>query len=177
MLDILMRRRSVRKFKSTKISKEDIEKIIKAALLSPSSRGLNPWSFIIVTDQELLKKLAFSKEHGSLFLKGAPLGIVVIADETINDVWVEDTSIASVIIQLQVESMDLGSCWIQIRNRMHDSNKTSEDYVKELLDIPDKYKVESIIAIGYPDQEKRPHKEEELEYNKVYTDKFDNKYS
>ncbi len=172
MLDIMIKRRSIRKFKNTKILKEDIDKIIQAALLAPSSRSRKSWNFIIVTDEELLKKLALSKEHGSQFLKDAPLGIVVIADGTDNDVWVEDTSIASIIIQLQAESINLGSCWIQIRNRMHNINCTSEDYIKELLDIPENYKVESIIAIGHPNEVKQVNKIEELEYGKVFRDKY-----
>lgn len=176
MLNILIKRRSVRNYKNAKITEDDIEKIIKAALLSPSSRGRKSWNFIVVTDEGLLKKLALSKKHGSQFLKDAPLGIVVIADETITDVWVEDASIASIIIQLQAESMDLGSCWIQIRNRMYDANQTSENYIKELLDIPENFKVESIIAIGQPDEIKQAHKVEELEYGKVFRDKFGEKY-
>lgn len=175
MLDILLNRRSVRSFKKDKLEKEKIEKLVKAALLSPSSRNLNPWEFIFVDDTNLLNRLSNSKAHGSAFLKGAPLGIVVIADPEKCDVWVEDTSIASIIIQLMAETMNLGTCWIQIRKRMHNSSVTAEDYIKEVLNIPKEYKVESIIAVGYPNHDKIPHNEDELMYEKVFSNKYGEK--
>lgn len=172
MLDILFKRRSIRKYKGLEISQEDIEKLKKAALLSPSSRSKFPWEFIFVSNKNTLAKLAKSKEHGSAFLKDAVLGIVVLADETVTDVWIEDSSIASIIIQLQAETMGLGSCWIQIRNRMFNEKITSESYIKDLLEIPDNYKIESIISLGYPDETKFSYSEENLKLDKIHKDKF-----
>jgi nitroreductase len=171
-LSMLKKRRSIRKFEEKEIEKEKIDKLIEAALRSPSSRGLNPWEFIVVTDRELLDKLSRSKEHGSSFLMGAPLGIVVIADPEKCDVWVEDCSVASIIIHLTAESLGLGSCWIQIRERMHDEQKTAEEYIREVLEIPGKYKVESIIGIGYPAEEKPSHSRESLSYDKLHRESF-----
>lgn len=165
MLEVLKVRRSIRKFKEKKIEKEKIEQLIKAVLLSPSSRNLRPWEFIIVDNKESLKKLSLSKEHGSSFLKDAALGIVVIADSEKCNVWIEDCSIAAIILQLTAETINLGSCWIQIRERWHDTTITAEEYVKKVLDISDKYKVESIIAIGYPNEIRAAHDESQLEYN------------
>jgi len=172
MLNLLLKRRSIRKYKAEPIPAGQVETLIKAALLSPSSRNLRPWEFVVVTDKDTLEKLSHSKEHGSSFLKDAPLGIVVLADETKSDVWVEDASIASIIIQLAAESMGLGSCWIQIRKRMHNSSVTSADYIKSLLSIPEKYGVESIIALGYPNETKSPHTGDELSYSKFYYNEF-----
>ena len=172
MLDLLINRRSIRKYKDILIEKDKIDKLIKAALLSPSSRGICPWEFVVVQNKETIEKLSIAKENGSGFLKDAPLALVIIADSTKSDVWVEDTSIASILIQLQAEKMGLGSCWIQIRNRFHDKVKTSEEYVKEILEIPENYSVESIIAAGYPNESKRPYSDEDLKYNKVHKDKF-----
>lgn len=172
MLDILRKRRSIRKYKNKEIEPEKVEQLIKAVLLSPSSRSLRPWEFIFVEDKEILERLSRSKEHGSSFLKNAALGVVIIADPEKCDVWVEDSSIASIILQLTAETLNLGSCWIQIRKRWHDSSITAEDYVKEFLKIPAKYRVESIIAIGYPDEEKPPYDYAGLKYEKVYQNSF-----
>lgn len=168
MISCLQKRRSIRKFKETGIEKEKVNKLVKAALLSPSSRNIRPWEFIVVEDKCLLEKLSHSKLHGSTLLKGAPLGIVVIANSDESDVWVEDTSIASIIIQLTAETLGLGSCWIQIRKRMHDNNISSEEYVRNELNIPEHYKVASIIALGYPDETKHPYTEDDLQYDKVF---------
>jgi nitroreductase len=167
MLDILRNRRSIRRFKDKEIEQELIEVLIEAALRSPTSRGINPWRFLFVTDRALLEELSRAKESGSSFLKGARLGVVIIAMEGDSDVWVEDCSIASIILQLTGQSLGLGSCWIQIRNRMHDSHLSAEDYIKEALDLPENMRVESMIAFGYPDEKKAPVPKEELQYEKI----------
>lgn len=174
MLEMLYRRRSIRKYKDIEIPQKDVDKLIRAALLAPSSRSRLPWEFILVSDKEILESLAKSKEHGSSFLKDAALGIVVLADENVTDVWIEDTSIASLLIQLQAETMGLGSCWIQIRNRMHDEKITSENYIAKILDVPNNYRIESIVALGFPNETKSPHSEEDLKFNKIHTNKFGN---
>jgi nitroreductase len=172
MLDVLKKRRSIRKYKSDQIEKEKIDILIKAALLSPSAKDIKPWKFIVVTDKELIEKLSFSKEGGSQFLKGAPLGIVVLAETSKSDVWIEDTSISSIIVQLAAESIGLSTCWIQIRERRQSSEKTSDQYVKEVLGIPDSCSIESIIAVGYPDEYLPAHTEDELLYDKVYSNGY-----
>lgn len=172
MLELLFKRRSIRKYRDIFIEKDKVDKLIKAALLSPSSRGIRPWEFIIIEDKSTLNNLSKSKTHGSSFLSEAALGIVIIADTTKSDVWVEDTSIASTIVQLQAEEMGLGSCWIQIRNRMHNDKVTSDQYIKQVLDIPENYCVEAIISIGYPNEIKKAYDESELKYNKIHREKF-----
>ncbi len=167
MLDILRERRSIRRYKDRKIEDEKIERLMEAALRSPSSRGINPWRFVFVTDKPALEKLSKSKESGSGFLKGASLGVVICAVERESDVWVEDCSIAAIILQLAGQSLGLGSCWIQIRKRMHSSSLSSEDYVKQLLGLPGNFLVESIIAFGYADEDKEPIAREQLEYGKI----------
>jgi nitroreductase len=176
MLNLLFKRRSIRKYQGKPIEGEKIQELIKALLLSPSSRNIKPWEFIVIDDRELLKQLASSKSSSAAFLSGAALGIVIIADSQKSDVWVEDCSIASIILQLMAESLGLGSCWIQIRERWHESGQRAGDYIKKLLNIPEPYQVESIIAIGYPAENKSPHSESELPYYKVHFNDFGKAY-
>ena len=167
MIELLRKRRSIRKFSSEKIAPEAIGTLIEAALRAPSSRGINPWEFILVDDPELLLKLSQSKQHGAEFLKGASLGIVVCADSTKSDVWIEDCSIAAIIIQLTAVSLGLGSCWAQIRNRQHDAGKSAETYIRELLGLPEQLQVESIVGIGHPAEIKGPVTADRLQYDKI----------
>ena len=171
-LSLVQKRRSIRQFLDKPVEKEKIDLLMEAALRSPSSRGFNPWEFIVVTDRDLLEKLSKAKTHGASFLENAPLGIVVCADPEKCDVWIEDASIASILLHLAAESLELGSCWIQIRMRMHDQTKTSQEYVQELLNIPQNLNVESMIAIGYPAESKPPHRKENLPYEKVYYNEY-----
>ena len=171
-ISLIQDRRSIRKFIPRQVEKEKIEIIIEAALRSPSSMSRNPWEFIVVTEQGLLKKLAKAKPHGSTFLKDAPVGIVVLADPAKCDVWIEDASIASIFLHLAAESLGLGSCWIQIRDRMHNDDMAAKEFISQALGIPGEIQVESIVAIGYPDEKKDPHGKNELQYEKVYLNKY-----
>jgi nitroreductase len=167
MIELLRNRRSIRKFTSEKITPEAIETIIEAALRAPSSRGRNPWEFILVDDPQILDKLSTSKQHGSEFLKNAPLAIAVCADSTKSDLWVEDCSIAAIVIQLTAVSLGLGSCWAQIRERQHDSVITAEGYIQELLGLPEQIKVECVLGIGHPAEEKQPVPVDKLQREKI----------
>ena len=172
MIELLRRRRSIRKFSAEKVAPEAVETLIEAALRAPSSRGINPWEFILVDDPELLGRLSQSKQHGSEFLKGAPLGIVVCADSTRSDVWVEDCSIAAIIIQLTAVSLGLGSCWAQIRNRQHDAEKSAETYIRELLGLPERIRVETILGIGHPAEKKSPVSADKLQHDKIKNNRW-----
>jgi nitroreductase len=167
MLDILRKRRSIRSYEDKEIESEKIELLKEAALRSPTSRGINPWRFVFITDRSKLEELSRAKESGSSFLEGARLGVVVCAAGDESDVWVEDCSIASIVLQLCAQTLGLGSCWIQIRKRMHSDSLTSEDYVKRVLSLPENLKVESMIAFGYPNENKSPISKDQLEYDKI----------
>ena len=176
-MDLITKRRSIRRFTADKVEAEKVEILKEAALRAPSSRGINPWEFIFITDRNLLANLSAAKPHGSTFLKDAPLGVVVCADPQKSDVWVEDASIATIFVELAAASLDLGSCWIQIRKRMHGETQSSEAYIANLLNIPSQLKVESMIAIGYPAESKPPHSKEELQNEKVYLNQYGEKAS
>ncbi len=174
MLDLLNKRRSIRQFQCRPIEKEKRDLILEAALRSPSSRNFTPWEFIVVSDPQRMEAISRAKEHGSAFLKGAPLAVVVCADPEKSDVWIEDCSIAAILIQMTAQSLGLGCCWVQIRRRMHDAGKSSEEYLKQLLDIPERFTVEAIIGIGYPDEVKPGHPKESLQFDKLHFGRFGN---
>ena len=167
MIELLRNRRSIRKYTDKSIDPDKIELLKEAVLRSPSSRNFDPWEFIFVDDREILRQLALCKPHGVKFLEHAALGIVICADEQKSDVWVEDCSIASILVQMVAQSIGLGSCWIQIRKRAYDETTTSEDYIKDLLNLPGHMKVESIISLGYPAETREPVPKESLKYEKI----------
>ena len=166
-LSLIQNRRSIRKYKDKAVEAETIDLLVEALLRAPTSMGNNSWKFVVVTDTERLEKLSRAKPHGAAFLKNAPLGIVVCADPQISDVWIENSSIASIYIHLTATSLNLGSCWIQIRERPHDDTRSAEAYVADVLDLPVHLRVLSIIAIGYPDESKAPHPRDALAYDRV----------
>ena len=170
--ELLKTRRSIRKYLPQKVEAEKIDIITNAALMSPASKRTNSWEFIVVQDTNTLQKLSECREHGSQFLADSPLGIVVIADKSKSDVWFEDASIASIIIQLQAVDLGLESCWIQVYNRKKDETISSEAYIKQLLQIPENYAVLNIISIGYPNEVKKSFEENKLQKEKIHKELF-----
>jgi nitroreductase len=172
MIELVRNRRSIRSYTGKPIDGAAMALLVETLLRAPSSRNINPWEFIVVDDPALLEKLAASKQHGSSFLKGAASGIVVCADETKSDVWVEDCSIAAILAQMTAQSLGLGSCWIQIRKRPHDSATSAEAFIQELLGLPAHVRVESIISIGHPAETRKPLPADQLQYDKVRHNRY-----
>ena len=171
---LIKNRRSIRKYKKQEIEKDKIKKLMKAVLFSPSSKARYPCEFIFVNDKELLAKLSQSKPHGSAFLANAPLGIVVTADSAKSDVWIEDASIATTFILLAAETLGLGACWIQIRKRKYSETIDSEEYIRNILSIPDNRRVLAMVGVGYSDEIKMPRQEGDLEYDKIFFNQYGN---
>jgi nitroreductase len=170
--ELLRTRRSYRKFTDERITEEELQLIEQAALMAPAGKRMNEWEFITVTDRETLQKLSKSKENGAELLSEAPLAIVVLADSTVCDTLVEDTSIAAILMQLQAAELGLGSCWVQCRGRHDVNGNACEDNVRKILGIPSHYLVECIIAIGHKGQERQPYDLSKLRYDKFHSEKF-----
>lgn len=169
---LIKNRRSTRKFTEQSLSPEQVELILRAALMAPASKRSNPWQFVVVEDKEMLRQLSGCKKNGAGFLEGCSLAVVVLANVMESDVWVEDASIASIYMQLQAEDLGLGSCWCQVRNRMTENETDANEYVRRLLDIPYQLDVLSIIGFGYKDQVRKPFDEAHLQWEKVHIGKY-----
>lgn len=167
LIDLLRARRSIRRFTDQPVEPEKIDLLVEAALRSPSSKGNNPWEFVVVTDPVMLKQLAVAKAHGATFLQGAPLAIVVCADPAKSDVWVEDAAIATTLIHLQATDLGLGSCWVQIRLRQRMDGTSSQTYLSNLLGLPENMMVLAIVGIGYPVDSKSGHPRSSLCFHQV----------
>jgi len=172
LLELLRIRRSTRSFMETQLTPELVEQLMHAVLMSPASKRSNPWQFILVDQTETLKSLSECKKNGSQLIAGCSLAVVVVADPQKSDVWIEDASIASFVLQLEAEDLELGSCWVQVRLRQTADGEDSEAYVRRTLEIPDNLRVESIIAIGVKVEARKPFDESRLEWEKVHINRF-----
>ena len=162
-------RRSMRKFTDEKITAEEQRQLMRAALMAPSSKGLHSYEFVVVEDSNNIAELAKSKDRGAEFLEGAPLAIVVMADPSVSDVWVEDASVAATMLLLQAEDMGLGACWVQIRKRADEQGNDAENNVRKILNIEPEKRVLCIVAVGHKGMERKPQNEERLAWDKVRT--------
>lgn len=162
----------MRKFTGEELTQDEVVSLLKAALMSPTSKRSNSWQFVVVDDKSTLELLSKCKEAGASFLKDAAVGIVVFGDPLASDVWIEDASVASLMIQLQAEDLGLGSCWIQVRERYTAAGMPAGEYVQGVLDIPLQLQVLSIIAIGHKGMERKPFDESRLLWEKVHLNKY-----
>ncbi len=163
----MLKRRSTRKFNDEPVTKEELDKILQAALLAPTSMNRKPCNFMVIERKETLTDLANSKDHGAGLIDGADKAIVVVADTMVADTWIEDSSIALTYMHLMATELGLGSCWVQIHLRSK-NGKDSEEIVRDILKIDDHYRVVGIMALGHSDDIPPAHELADVDKNKVH---------
>jgi len=170
--DLVKNRRSIRQFTDEKLTAEEVEQIVRAALLAPTSRNCRACNFVLVEEKETLQQLALCKANYATFLGNCALAIVVLNNPVQSVAPVEDASIAATFIQLQAEDLGLGSCWAHISGRETANGQDSEQYIRDLLNIPLQYGVTCVIGIGHKKGVVKPHEEEHLLWENVYIERF-----
>ena len=149
LLDVILSRRSIRRYENKEIPKDVLDKIVEAGRQSPSAANRQPYRFVIVTDSEIKKQLQglFSR-----FLKNAPVIIVGCANPKalLTGKWATvDTTIALESMVLAAWSLGIGSCWI---------GSFKEQKIKDSLKIPQDWKVVALVTLGYPAETPKPRK-------------------
>jgi nitroreductase len=170
--DLVQRRRSHRKYTTEEIDAEEVRLILRAALMSPTSKSQRSWQFVVVDDKMEIEKLADAKELGSQFMKEAPLAIVVLGDPMENDCWIEDGAIAAISMQYQAEALGLGTCWVQMRGRGLNDGTSADTVIRGVLDIPDHLSVLCILAVGHKADERKPQNDDSLKWEQIHVNKF-----
>ena len=173
--ELAKKRRSVKQYTSQEVEKETIDSIIEAGLRAPSGRAIRPWEFVVVRDKELLGKLSIAKPAGAEFLKDAAVAVVVCADPSKSHIWIEDCAIVAITMQYAAHSMGLGSRWSQMRDNHYNDQKSTREYIAEVLGLPDHLEVECIIAMGYAGEEMVPYPKKELAFDKINYDRYGRK--
>lgn len=150
MEDVLDYRRSVRRYTGEAIGPDQLEQILRAGLLSPTSRGRRPWEFVVVQERAMLERLSHCREESARMLCGAACAIAVFASGEKSDVWTEDCAIAMSNMHLMAVCLGLGSCWIQGRLRRAEDGRTADAFCRELLGVPETYTLAAILSVGVP---------------------------
>lgn len=167
LIDVMFKRRSSRKFTDEPITKDELDKILQAALLAPTSMNRKPCNFLVVERPETLSRLASCKNHGAELLAGANKAIVVLADAFVADTWCEDSSIALTYMHLMATDLGLGSCWVQIHLRDKDG-QDAEEVVRDIVKVDPNYRIVGIMALGHIESAPEPHTPEDLDKSKIH---------
>ena len=173
-LELAQQRRSIRKYTSQPVEPEKIEQLLQAALMSPASKRCNPWEFVVVTDHEVLCRMAGCRTYGSQMLTEAALGIIVCVDASLTDTWQCDGAIAAEHLLLAAADLGLGACWVQIYGRYADEAglQSAEQLIRSLTGIPKDKNVLCVISVGYKNEERKPRELDKLQYEKVHYGKY-----
>ena len=148
----ILARRSIREYTKQLISEDQIDLLLRAAMAAPSARDEQPWHFIVITEREVLDRLA-ERHPSTSILKSASLAIAVCGDLNLvtglAEYWVQDCSAATMNILLAATGMGLGACWLGVHPRAE-----RVEAVREVLLLPDNVTPLNLITIGYPAQAK-----------------------
>lgn len=166
-LDIILTRRSIRKYTEDPVPPEQLDAVLQAGLLAPTSQNRRPCRFVVVRDRDLLAQLSKAKKAGAGMLADAAVAIVVTADGEAIDTWVEDCSIALAYMHLEATALGLGSCWVQMHLRAAADGTDSEEAVRRILGLEPEQRVVGILSLGVPAQTLPPYAPEDADYSKV----------
>ncbi|TET65175.1 nitroreductase [Candidatus Bathyarchaeota archaeon] len=151
LLDVIFRRRSIRRYKSKPVPDGVLKNILEAGRLAPSADNIQPWHFIVVTAPEIKRELSGGMWRG--FIKDSAFTIVGCGDKT-NKWSTVDVAIALENMVLAAGAQEVGSCWI---------GAFEEEEIKKLLGIPGNLKVVALVSFGYPAEKPNPRNKKNLE--------------
>ena len=161
-LKCIRTRREIRDYLDKSIPQECIDQILEAGRLAPSSKNSQPWHFIVIREGETLSRISDLTPTGKHIAK-APVAIaIVMEDAKLPEV---DGARAGQNMVLAAWSLGVGSCWV---------TNFYEDGVKELLGVPHRMKLVTVLPFGYPTEPKTTRRKVRKPIDEiVHYEKFD----
>jgi len=147
-LAAIFSRRSIRLYTDEPVSEADLKSLFEAGMAAPSGSNRKPWHFVAVTDRETLRALAEAHPYGKM-VDRAGAAIAVCGDPGASRWWVQDCSAATENILIAAAALGLGAVWIGCHG-----SPEREQAIRDVLGIPDKIGVLSLLSIGHPGEEK-----------------------
>jgi len=148
ILEIIKSRRSIRNYRKEKIKEDEILKILEAGRWAPSASNNQPWRFIVVNDEQLIKKIGDACRILTInsFVENSKVLVIIYTEKKHR--WVDlDCGMCAQNMMLEAHSLGIGSCFI---------GAFREKKIKELVNLQDQFNVVGIISFGYKESEKEP---------------------
>ena len=150
MLESILDRRSIRNYKDTPVTEDELHALLECAMYAPSAKNGRPWRFVVIDDRAVILKLAENHPFGKA-LNTAPMCICVCGVEgELKGYYVQDCAAATMNILTAAKELGLGSCWLGVAPR-----EDRMEMVRNILGIPDEVKPFSLIALGHAATERR----------------------
>ena len=172
VLDLMRKRRTVRKFKSDPVNDEVLQALLEAASVAPSRLDRRPLHFVVIRDGRTKTKLAEALRVRP-YIEQAPVVVAVCGSPSVSNTWELDASAAIENMLLAATALGLGGAWVGSKGSV-----LWDDAVHALRTataIPGDVEIASLACFGYPDEAKRPYEPgEKQDASKVHYDHWDN---
>lgn len=167
-LDAILTRRSTRQFTDRPLEEDTLRRILEAAMSGPSCVNARDWAFVVVTDREMLQKMAQVNGAPARPLAQAAAGILVCGDlerafPRAKDYWIIDGAIAAQNIGLAAQALGVGSVWLGTWPQMD-----RVEAQQKLFGLPETIVPHSIIALGYPEADLTAPRKSRYEDDRVH---------
>jgi len=164
---LIKNRRSIRSFTKEKVSPDILTEILQETCMAPSASNGQPWNFIVITDQTIIKKLSdeskknlvkiiendpnssikqyesFLRNPNSNVFYDAPC-LVYIVGQNNHYHFPHDCSLAAAYFMFAATARNLGTCWIGLGEDIVDEKLKME------IGLPNDYQIAAAIIIGHP---------------------------
>jgi nitroreductase len=164
MLDLIKKRRSIRRYTAEPVSDADVKTMLEAAMAAPSADNIQPWEFVVVRDRALRQQLAETHPWAAMCAQAAVV-FVMCGHGRRSTHWVADVSAATENLLLAAAGLDLGAVWVGVY-----PNQQPEEHVRRTLSIPRDLRVLCLVPVGHPAESKSPHTK--YDERKVHTDGY-----
>ena len=148
-LQAMRTRRSHRAYKSDPVPREILEEMVDCGRLAATAMNLQPWAFVVVTNEEMRRKLAETTDYGK-FIAQSGACIVVFCEDC--KYYLEDGSAAIQNILVAGHALGVGTCWVA------GDKKAYVETIRQMLGLPENYRLIGLIAVGYATDSPSPQK-------------------
>ncbi len=152
-MDSVMKRRSIRSYTDKPVPEEVLQTLCEAAMRAPSAHNQQPWELVVITDRSLLDTIPNFHPYSRMLTLAQAALLVCARTEGLKseDFWVQDCAAATENVLVEATEQGLGSVWLGVYPK-----KPIMKGLGDLLHIPEDVFPFSLIALGYPAEEKAP---------------------
>lgn len=155
VIDAILGRRSIRRYKDQPVEKEKIDLMIRCASAAPSAGNGRPAHFVVIRDRVVLDGMSKVHPYGAM-LAQAPMAVAICADKDKNALsqsyWQQDCAAAMENLLIAAHALGLGAVWLGVSSLPDGGSE-----IGSMIHVPEHISIMGIASIGYPDEEKRPH--------------------
>jgi nitroreductase len=167
MLEVIRKRRSIRKYLDEAVSSEKLETILRAAMQAPTARNLQPWEFVVTQRRDIMNRVPVVHPYAQMVPSAGAVILVCGNKECQNDISyiLEDCSAAVQNILLETVNQGLGAVWLGVYPK--------EDRIRgitKLFNLPEHVVPVALISIGVPGEEKEF--EDRFQKEKIHQDSW-----